>query len=65
MDQLKMIVLGILILLFLRIVFFLIGFFQELQCINKEIELTAGEEREYWVRCRRQLWLSLIPFVKF
>ncbi len=38
-------------------------FFRELQYLNMEISRTTGSEREYWLKERRRLWLSLIPFV--
>lgn len=40
------------------------GFMSELRHLNTEIERTSGRERKYYVRKRRKLWLSLIPFVK-
>lgn len=40
-------------------------FSKELKYINCEIERTDGEEQKYWIRQRRRLWLSLIPFVKY
>ncbi len=40
-------------------------FKQELKYLNCEIERTEGEEQKYWIRQRRKLWLSLIPFVKY
>lgn len=40
-------------------------FLQELKYINMEIERTDGSERRYWIRRRRKLWLSLVPFVKY
>ena len=47
------------------LVLFLINFFRELRYLNKEISCTDGEERRYWLRQRRRLWLSLLPFVKY
>lgn len=44
---------------------FLTDFLRELRYLNKEIQCTAGEEREYWIRQRRRLWLSLLPFIKY
>lgn len=40
------------------------AFRSELDYINSEIERTDGEEQQYWVRQRRRLWASLLPFVK-
>ena len=44
---------------------FVKDFLQELEYINMEIQRTDGSERRYWIRKRRRLWLSLIPFVKY
>jgi len=41
------------------------GFIQELRYLNTEIARTTGEQRRRWLRCRRRLWLSLIPFVRY
>ena len=43
---------------------FIKEFKKNLQYINMEIERSDGSERRYWIRQRRRLWLSLIPFVK-
>lgn len=40
-------------------------FSRKLRYLNSEIRRTDGAEREYWIRRRRRLWLSLIPFVKY
>ena len=58
--------LGIFILFLLGgLILFLAAFLQELRYLNKEIQCTRGEERKYWIRERRRLWLSLLPFVKY
>lgn len=54
-----------LFLLLFGLVSFLNNFSQELKYINGEIKRTDGSERRYWIRQRRRLWLSLIPFVKY
>ena len=41
------------------------AFSAELRYLNVEIERTEGTERKYWIRRRRRLWLSLIPFIKY
>ena len=56
---------GFLILLLFGFAQFINEFSQELKYLNNEIGRTSGEERQYWIRRRRQLWLSLIPFVKY
>lgn len=43
----------------------LISFARELKYLNREIARSTGHERQYWLRCRRRLWLSLLPFVKY
>ena len=40
-------------------------FTRELRRLNNEVSRTYGAERGYWVRRRRRLWLSLLPFVKY
>lgn len=57
-------------ILALPIILVLIGlrineFMQELRYLNTEISRTTGEQRRHWLRCRRRLWLSLIPFVRY
>lgn len=54
-----------LILLLFGLVNFINGFSSELRYLNSEIGRTTGGERRYWIRQRRRLWLSLIPFVKY
>ena len=44
---------------------FINDFSQELRYLNNEIRRTEGAERRHWIRQRRRLWLSLIPFVKY
>ena len=40
-------------------------FTQELRYLNTEIHRTSGEQRRHWLRRRRRLWLSLIPFIRY
>ena len=54
-----------LFLLLFGLVSFFNDFSHELKYINCEIQRTDGSERRYWIRQRRRLWLSLIPFVKY
>lgn len=54
-----------LILLALAFACFLTNFSKELKYLNNEIGRTEGMERKRWVRRRRRLWLSLIPFIKY
>ena len=54
-----------LILLLFGLMSFINDFSSELKYINCEIHRTTGSERRYWIRKRRRLWLSLIPFVKY
>ena len=44
---------------------FINDFSHELRYLNNEIGRTDGEERRHWIRQRRRLWLSLIPFIKY
>lgn len=43
----------------------IIEFTRELRYLNSEINRTVGAERRSWIRQRRRLWLSLIPFVRY
>ena len=54
-----------LILLLFGLVSFINDFSQELRYLNNEIRRTDGAERRHYIRQRRRLWLSLIPFVKY
>ncbi len=54
-----------LFLLLFGLVSFFNDFSQELKYLNNEIRRTEGAERRHWIRQRRRLWLSLIPFVKY
>ena len=40
-------------------------FVSELRYLNMEIERAKGVERSYWLRRKRKLWRSLIPFVEY
>ena len=55
----------ILLILLVGFCMFINDFSQELKYINCEIRRNTGSERRYWIRRRRRLWLSLIPFVKY
>lgn len=44
---------------------FVYCFSMELRYLNVEIERTEGEECRHYMRRRRRLWLSLIPFVRY
>ncbi len=51
--------------LLVGLIFRLSEFSRELKYLNCEINRTYGSERRYWIRKKRRLWLSLIPFVKY
>lgn len=55
----------ILVILFVNLCMFANDFSRELKYVNGEIDRTEGAEQRYWIRKRRRLWLSLIPFVKY
>ena len=40
-------------------------FRHEMRYINMEIQRNRGREREHWIKRKRRLWLSLLPFVKY
>jgi len=54
-----------LFLILIWIAIFLNIFARELKYFNTEIKRTSGNERKYWKRRKRRLWLSLLPFVKY
>ena len=41
------------------------NFNRELRRLNMEINRTHGREKEHYIRRKRKLWRSLIPFVKY
>ena len=53
------------ILFLIKAVYFFMDFYDELRYLKDEIRRSSGSERTYWVRKKRKLWLSLIPFVKY
>ena len=57
--------LPLLIGLLIGLSLFINDFSRELTFLNNEIGRTTGAERQYWIRQKRRLWLSLIPFVKY
>ena len=64
-SRIKRIGLVISVLLLIGLASFINDFSQELKYLNNEIGRTSGAERRHYVRQRRRLWLSLIPFVKY
>lgn len=54
----------ILVLIVIAFMDFINEFTRELKYINMEIKRTEGETKQFWIRKRRLLWLSLIPFFK-
>ena len=55
----------VIVMLFIEFIISLNEFRTELRYINNEINRTDGKEREHWVKQRRRLWLSLLPFVRY
>ena len=58
-------VLFVLIGMILSVASFVNDFSQELRLLNSEVRRTVGSERQYWIRRRRRLWLSILPFVRY
>lgn len=58
---------GILFLIgiFSAVIRFFNGFTAELRYLNDEIRRTDGSEQRYWIKRRKKLWLSLLPFVRY
>lgn len=54
-----------LVLFLINLISFFDDFTQEFKHLNEEINRTYGVERRYWIRRKRKLLLSLIPFVKY
>lgn len=50
---------------FVKLCIFINDFSETLRYLTGEIKRTVGDERRYYIRERRRLWLSLIPFVRF
>ena len=40
-------------------------FTRDLTRINREISRSTDDDKYYWLKKRRRLWLSLIPFVPY
>lgn len=59
------ILLACLILGLFRFAQFLNEFSRELKQLNTEIGRTTGKEQQHWIRQKRRLLLSLIPFYKY
>ena len=53
------------LIIFINLVIFFMEFSKDLKYIKMEIRRTCGREQKYWIRRKRRLWLSLIPFVRF
>lgn len=41
------------------------GFNRILKELKIEIQRTKDKEQKYWIRKKRRLWLSLLPFVRY
>ena len=52
----------LLFILTIAIVFRLEDFLVQLKYVKLEIRRTRGNERKYWIRRKRRLWLSLFLF---
>ena len=68
--QMMRLLIGILVVL--AVVVFLAVFLpwlrdfrHEMRYINMEIQRNRGREREHWIKRKRRLWLSILPFVKY
>jgi len=70
MNSISILLLWIIAILASLVILLLIGFritdfIRELRYLNTEIARTTGGHRQHWLRRRRRLWLSLIPFVRY
>lgn len=61
------VVIGVLILILAvaRLAVFLQWFHRELRYVEKEIARTTGDEKKHWLKRKKRLWRSLIPFVRY
>ena len=55
----------LLILIIVRLAMWLQAFMMELRYVNKEIARTTGAEQKHWIKRKKRLFLSLIPFVRY
>lgn len=55
----------LLILAIIRFAMWLQSFLMELRYVNKEIARTTGAEQQHWIKRKKRLLLSLIPFVRY
>ena len=69
-PQIMRLLIGVLVVL--AVVVFLAVFLpwlrdfrHEMRYINMEIQRNRGREREHWIKRKRRLWLSILPFVKY
>ncbi len=56
---------ALLILVIVRLAMWLQGFMMELRYVNREIARTTGAEQQHWIKRKKRLLLSLIPFVRY
>lgn len=55
----------LLVVVFVGFIKWLLDFRRELQHLTGEIYRTRGKKQKYWIRKRRKLWLSILPFVRY
>lgn len=60
------VILGLLLLavLVVKLSVWLQWFRRELRYLNKEIQRTSGEEKQQWIKRKKKLYLSILPFMK-
>lgn len=61
------IIIGAIVLFFTIVaaVMVLQRFSRDLTRLNREIHRSSDDDKCYWLKKRRRLWLSLIPFVPY
>ena len=67
-NYLSIVLIAAFVIIFLLAVFirwYLNEFLPELTYLNKEIQRTDGKEKEEWLKKKKRLMLSLLPFVKY
>lgn len=64
-TALAVVALIVLAVLVVKLAGWIVLFTKELKYLNTEIYRTYGEEHLYWVKRKKRLWLSVLPFFKY
>ena len=64
-DPVSLITIGVIVLIVILLVWIIVRINkvqQQMIYVNSEIERTTGREHRYWLRVKKRLYLSIIPF---